>query len=37
MLQIVFERVWLDDGYIVAVRRKHAFAPFFQGAGEGEV
>ena len=30
MLQLVFERVWLDDGHIVAVRPKHAFAPFFQ-------
>jgi site-specific DNA recombinase len=30
MLQLVFERVWLDEGRIVAVRPKHAFAPFFQ-------
>jgi hypothetical protein len=30
MLQLVFERVWLDEGRVVAVRPKHAFAPFFQ-------
>jgi len=30
MLELVFERVWLDEGRVVAVRPKHAFAPFFQ-------
>src|SRR6266545_1038260 len=30
LLQLVFERVWLDDGRVVAVRPKHAFAPSFQ-------
>jgi hypothetical protein len=30
LLQLVFERVWLDNGRVVAVRPKHAFAPFFQ-------
>jgi DNA-binding MarR family transcriptional regulator len=30
MLQLVFERVRLDEGRVVAVRPKHAFAPFFQ-------
>jgi len=31
LLQLIFERVWLDDGRIVAVRPKEAFAPFFLG------
>jgi hypothetical protein len=30
MLQLVFERVWLDEGCIVAVRPKRVFAPYFQ-------
>lgn len=30
LLQLVFERVWLDGGTVVAVRPKPAFAPFFQ-------
>jgi hypothetical protein len=30
MLQLVFERIWLDEGRVVAVRPKHAFAPFLQ-------
>jgi hypothetical protein len=30
MLQLVFERVWLDEGRVVAVRPKNAFAPFFK-------
>jgi hypothetical protein len=30
LLQLVFERVWLDHGRVVAVRPKSAFAPFFQ-------
>jgi hypothetical protein len=37
MLQLVFESVCLDDGRIVAVRPKHAFAPFLPQAGRGEV
>jgi len=32
MLQLLFERVWLNDGRVVAVRPKHAFAPFFRSA-----
>jgi hypothetical protein len=31
LLRLIFERVWLDDGRIVAVRPKEAFAPFFLG------
>ena len=30
LLHLVFERVWLDNGQIVAVRPKPAFAGFFQ-------
>ncbi len=30
LLQLVFERVWLDGGRVVAVRPKPAFAPFLQ-------
>jgi site-specific DNA recombinase len=30
LLQLLFERVWLDSGRVVAVRPKPAFAPFFQ-------
>jgi hypothetical protein len=29
---LIFERVWLDDGRIVAVRPKETFAPFFSAA-----
>jgi hypothetical protein len=31
LLQLIFERVWLDDGRIIAVRPKEAFGPFFLG------
>jgi hypothetical protein len=31
LLRLIFESVWLDDGRIVAVRPKDAFAPFFLG------
>jgi hypothetical protein len=30
LLQLVFERIWLDQGRVVAVRPKPAFAPFFK-------
>jgi hypothetical protein len=32
LLQLIFERVWLDDGRIVAVRPKEKFTPFFVAA-----
>jgi hypothetical protein len=31
LLHLIFERVWLDERRIVAVRPKVAFAPFFLG------
>jgi hypothetical protein len=30
LLQLLFDRVWLDDGRVVAVRPKHGFPPFFK-------
>ena len=30
LLHLVFERVWLDAGHVVAVTPKDAFAPYFQ-------
>jgi hypothetical protein len=32
LLGLIFERVWLDDGRVVAVQPKAAFAPYFQQA-----
>jgi len=31
LLRLIFERVWLDDGRVVAVWPKEAFVPFFVG------
>jgi hypothetical protein len=31
LLRLIFERVWLDNGRVVAVRPNEAFAPFFVG------
>jgi site-specific DNA recombinase len=31
LLRLLFERVWLDAGRVVAVRPRQAFAPFFHG------